>query len=56
MDLGFALEKGCLKKRGRRGPGGDGGEGLSEGGRQAADKADSQPFCGKRLPHAWGVS
>ena len=43
-----------LKKRGRTGPGMM--RGPVWGGRQAAGKADSQAFCGKRLPHPWGGS
>jgi hypothetical protein len=40
-----------LKKRQRTGPVVMGGPVW--GGRQAAGKADSQAFCGKRLPHPY---
>ena len=53
-DLGFALEKRVLKKRGSTVPVVMGGPVW--GGRQAAGKADSQAFSGKRLPHPWGGS
>ena len=43
-----------LKKRGSTGPVVMGGPVW--GGRQAAGKADSQAFSGKRLPHPWGGS
>ena len=43
--------RGVLKKRERTGPGMM--RGPVWGGRQAAGKADSQAFSGKRLPHRW---
>ena len=52
--LDLLWRRGVLKKRGRTGPGMM--RGPVWGGRQAAGKADSQAFCGKRLPHRWGVS
>jgi hypothetical protein len=53
--LDLLCRRGVLKKRGSTGPVVMGGPVW--GGRQAAaGKADSQAFCGKRLPHRWGVS
>jgi hypothetical protein len=52
--LDLLCRRGVLKKRQRTGPG------MMRGpvwrGRQAAGKADSQAFRGKRLPHPWGGS
>ena len=45
------LESQGEKKRQRTGPGMM--RGPVWGGRQAAGKADSQAFCGKRLPHPY---
>jgi hypothetical protein len=49
--LDLLWRRGVLKKRQSTGPGVMGGPVW--GGRQAAGKADSQAFCGKRLPHRW---
>jgi hypothetical protein len=52
--LDLLCRRGVLNKRGRTGPGMM--RGPVWGGRQAAGKADSQAFSGKRLPHPWGGS
>jgi hypothetical protein len=52
--LDLLWRRGGLKKRGSNWPGVMGGPVW--GGRQAAGKADSQAFSGKRLPHPWGGS
>jgi hypothetical protein len=49
--LDLLWRRGVLKKRQRTGPGMM--RGPVWGGRQAAGKADSQAFRGKRLPHRW---
>ena len=49
--LDLLWRRGVLKKRQSNWPGVMGGPVW--GGRQAAGKADSQAFSGKRLPHRW---